>query len=120
MKIVRWLAAAVLAVFSLMNVGIALGGNGAGVTLRILGPVLGVLGFAAVYGLLRRRPWGAPSAVAVSAVNVVAALIALLAGSIDDASAGLTVGLVVLVLTAAAAYSGRASQPQPQPTNVAR
>jgi hypothetical protein len=113
MKIVRWLAAAVLALVSVMNVGIALGGNGAGVPLRVLGPLLGVLGFAAVYGLLRRHHWGLPSALAVNTVNVLTALIALLANSIQGASAGLVVGLVALVLAAAAAYPGRTSQPQP-------
>lgn len=120
MKIVRWLAAAVLALFSLMNVGLALGGNGTDVALRVLGPVLGVLGLAAVYGLLRRRHWGMPSALAVCAVNVVATLIVLLVASQDDASAGLVVSLVALVLTAAAAYTSRTShpQPQPQPTNL--
>jgi peptidoglycan/LPS O-acetylase OafA/YrhL len=112
MKIIRWLAAAALALISLMNVGIALGGNGDGIALRVLAPLLGVLGFAAVYGLLRRRYWGMPSALAVSAVNVAAALIAL-AASQDGASIGLTVSLAALVLTAAAAYTGRASQPQP-------
>ncbi len=116
MKIVRWLAAAVLALVSLMNVGIALGGNGAGVPLRVLGPLLGVLGFAAVYGLLRRRHWGVPSALAVSVVNVVAALIALLANSREGASTGLAVSLVALALTAAAAFAARTSQPQPEPT----
>jgi peptidoglycan/LPS O-acetylase OafA/YrhL len=120
MKIVRWLAAAVLALFSLMNVGIALGGDGAGVALRVLGPVLGLLGFAAVYGLVRRRHWGAPSALAVSAVNVLAALIALMTGSTDDASAGLVVGLIALGLTAATAYADRSGQPQsePEPTSL--
>ena len=117
MKIVRWLAAAVLALLSLMNVGLALGGNGTDVALRVLGPLLGVLGLAAVYGLLRRRHWGMPSALAVSAVNVVAALIVLLVASQDDASAGLAVSLVALVLTAAAAYTSRTSQPQPRPAN---
>jgi len=116
MKIVRWLAAAVLTLFSLMNVGIALGGNGAGVALRVLGPLLGVAGFVAVYGLVRRRPWGAPSALGVSALNVLAALIALMAGLIDDAAAGLAVGLVALMLTAAAVYADRTGQPQPNPS----
>jgi peptidoglycan/LPS O-acetylase OafA/YrhL len=119
MTIIRWLAAAALALISLMNVGIALGGNGDSVALRVLAPLLGVLGFAAVYGLLRRRRWGMPSALAVGAVNTVAALIAL-AASQDGASIGLTVSLAALLLTAAAAYTGRASQPQPQPTNLSR
>lgn len=124
MKIVHWLAAAVLALFSLMNVGLALSGNGTDVALRVLGPLLGVLGLIAVYGLLRRRRWGMPSALAVSAVNTVATLIVLLAANQDDASAGLAVSLVALVLTAAAAYTSRTSQPQPneqpQPASLIR
>jgi peptidoglycan/LPS O-acetylase OafA/YrhL len=119
MKIIRWLAAAALALMSLMNVGIALGGDGEGVALRVLAPLLGVLGFAAIYGLLRRRHWGLPSVLAVSAVNVAAALIAL-AASQDGASIGLTVSLAALVLAAAAASTDRSSQPQPEPANLSR
>jgi hypothetical protein len=44
-------------------------------------PLLGLLGLAAVYGVLRWRPWGAPAALAASAVNVVSALIAMAVSS---------------------------------------
>jgi peptidoglycan/LPS O-acetylase OafA/YrhL len=114
MKIVRWSAAAALTLISLMDIGVALPGGGNSVPVRVLAPVLGVLGLAAVYGMLRRRHWGAPAALAAGAVNVVSALIAM-AFSSEGALTGLVVSLVALALTAAAARTGRASQPQPQP-----
>ena len=114
MKIVRWIAAAALTLISLMDVGVALPGGGESVPVRVLVPLLGVLGLAAAYGLLRRRHWGAPAALAASAVNVVGALIALAAGG-DGALTGLAVSMAALVLTAAAARISRASDPQPPP-----
>jgi hypothetical protein len=110
MKIVRWIAAAALTLISLMDIGSALGGGGESAPVRVLAPLLGVLGLAATYGLLRPRPWGAPTALAAGAVNVVSALIAIALSS-AGALAGLAISLVALVLTAVAAYTGRASQP---------
>jgi hypothetical protein len=118
MKIVRWVAAAALTLISLMDIGTALGGGGVSGAGRVLAPLLGVLGLAAVYGLLRRRRWGAPAALAASAVNVVAALIAL-AASNDGASTGLAVSVVALVLTAITAYADRADPAGPQQTQPA-
>ena len=68
----------------------------------------------------KRSPARLTSALAVSAVNVLAALIALMTGSTDDASAGLVVGLIALGLTAATAYADRSGQPQsePEPTSL--
>jgi hypothetical protein len=117
MKVVRWIAAAALTLISLMDIGTALPGGSAPVAVRVLAPLLGVLGLVAVYGLLRRRHWGTPAALAASAVNVVSALIGLAASS-DGASIGLTVSTAALLLTAAAAYTGRASQPQAQPADL--
>ena len=85
----------------------------------MLAPLLGALGLAAVYGLLRRRHWGTPAALAAGAVNVVTALIAM-ALSRTGALTGLTVSLAALVLTAVAAYTGRASQPHAQAAGQSR
>ena len=117
MKIVRWVAAVVLTLISLMDIG-TLTDSGGAVAVRILAPVLGVLGLVAVYGLLRRRRWGTPAALAAGAVNVVAALIALAASS-DGASTGLAVSAVALVLTAITAYAERTGSPQTQPAGRA-
>jgi hypothetical protein len=113
MKIVRGAAAAALTLISLMNIGIALPGGGESVPVRVLAPLLGGLGLVAVYGLLRRRHWGPPAALAASAVNVVSALVALAASS-DGALIGLAVSTGALVLTAATAYTSRAGQPHAQ------
>jgi hypothetical protein len=117
MKIVRWVAAAALTLISLMDIGIALPGGDSPVAVRVLAPLLGVLGLVAVYGLLRRHHWGTPAALAAAAVNVVSALIGLAASS-DGAAIGLAVSTAALLLTAAAAYTGRASRPQVQPADL--
>jgi hypothetical protein len=118
MKIIRWIAAAALTLISLMDIGTALGG-GESVLVRVAAPLLGVIGLVAVYGLLRRRPWGAPAALAAGAANVVTALIAMAVGS-AGALAGLAVSLAALALTAAAAYPARTRRPHPQPADLNR
>lgn len=66
----------------------ALGGGGNPAAVRVLAPLLGLAGLAAVYGMPRWRPWGAPAALA-----------------------GLAVSLIALALTAVAARASRDSQP---------
>src|ERR1700722_9488162 len=110
MKVVRWIAAAALTLISLMDVGSALGGGGHSAAVRVLAPLLGLLGLAAVYGMLRWRPWGAPAALAASAVNVVSALIAMAVSS-AGALAGLAVSLIALLLTAAGPRASQTRQP---------
>ena len=106
MKIVRWIAAAALALISLMDVGTVTGG--VPVTVQALSALLGLLGLVAVYGLLRRRIWGTPGALAAGTVNVVAALIALAVSS-DGAVIGLTVSVAALLLTAAATRAAQSA-----------
>jgi hypothetical protein len=118
MKMVRWIAAAALTLISLMDIGIALGGDGESVPVRALAPLLGVLGLAATYGLLRCRPWGVPAALAAGAINFVGALVAVALSS-AGALTGLAVSLVALVLTAVAAHTSRASRPHAQPADLA-
>jgi hypothetical protein len=115
MKIVRWAAAVVLTLISIMGIGLAFGGSDTSVAFRVIGPVCGVLGLVAVYGLLRRRHWGVPGALAVCALNVVGGLVDLAVDGTDTA-VGLVVSVVALLLTAAAAYSGRTAQPADLPS----
>jgi hypothetical protein len=117
MKIVRWIAAAALTLISVMDIGIALGGGGESVPVRALVPLLGVLGLAATYGLLRGRRWGLSAALAAGAINVVSALVATAVSS-AGALTGLAVSLVAVVLTSVAAYTSRASRPRPQPADL--
>jgi peptidoglycan/LPS O-acetylase OafA/YrhL len=123
MKIVRWVAAAALTLMSLMDIG-TVGDSGGAIADRTLVPLLGVLGLIAVYGLLRRRRWGTPAALAASAVNAVGALIALALNS-DGALIALAFSTVALVLTAITAHAGRdgqadrAGSPQTQPAGRA-
>ena len=96
MKLVRWAAVAALTLLSLMNLGA--GTSDTYSSPAIIGAaILGIVGLVAVFGLLRRTSWGVPAAIAVSAVNVVAALIALAADS-KGAAIGLTVSVVALAL----------------------
>lgn len=118
MKIIRWIAAAALTLISLMDIGAVLSG-GASVPVRVAAPLLGLIGLVAVYGLLRRRPWGAPAALAAGAANVVSALVAMAVSS-TGALAGLAVSLAALALTAVAAYPARARRPHPQPADLNR
>jgi hypothetical protein len=111
MKIIRWIAAAALTLISLMDIGAVLSG-GESVPGRVAAPLLGLIGLVAVYGLLRRRPWGAPAALAAGAANVVSALVAMAVSS-TGALAGLAVSLAALALTATAAYPARARRPHP-------
>jgi hypothetical protein len=117
MKIVRWIAAAALTLISLMDIGIALGGGGESGSVRALAPLLGVLGLAATYGLLRGRPWGVPAALAAGAINVASALVAMALSS-PGALTGLAVSLVALVFTAVAAHTSRPSRPPAQPADL--
>jgi peptidoglycan/LPS O-acetylase OafA/YrhL len=119
MKIVRWIAAAALTLISLMDVGIALPGSTEPAAVRVLIPLLGLAGLAAVYGWLRRRPWGGPAALAAAAVNVAAAVIALAVGS-DGALLGLVVSLAALALIAVVSHSARGARPQPRAAGLSR
>ena len=113
MKLVRWSAAAVLTLMSLMNLGAGTSPDGPGPVVIIAGMILGVAGLVAVYGLLRLKDWGRPAAVGVSALNVIAAVIALVAGT-TGAAIGMTVSTIALVLCFLS--TNVASAPQSQPS----
>lgn len=102
MKTIRTLAIIPLALMSLMNVGYILPTDpkhNVAVATAVL--VLGLAGFVAVYGLARNTGWGIPAALAVAAVNVAAAVVALVSDS-DGAAIGLVVSGLALVLAFAA------------------
>jgi uncharacterized membrane protein YoaK (UPF0700 family) len=101
-----------------MDIGVALGSGHESTPVRTLAPILGMLGLAATYGLLRRRQWGAPVALAAAAINVVSALIALTL-STAGALTGLAVSLGALAMTAVAAYT-RAGPPPARPHAAGR
>jgi uncharacterized membrane protein (UPF0136 family) len=94
MKTLRILAIIPLTLMSLMNVGYILPTDPKHNTVVAIGVLaLGVVGLGAAYGLARNTSWGVPAAVTVAAVNVAAAIIAL----VNDAE-GATIGLVVSTL----------------------
>jgi hypothetical protein len=97
MKIVKWAAVAVTALFALMNLGAALGDGEGDAGMRILGAVLCVAGFAAAAGLAARQPWGRAAVIAVGAANVGASAVGL-ALDIQGAVIGLVVGGLGVVL----------------------
>jgi hypothetical protein len=107
MKLVRILAIVPLSLISLMNVGYPFGTDPKpAVALAIAVVVLGLAGLVAAFGLARNTAWGIPAALAVAGVNVVGAIIALVADS-EGAIIGLVVSSLSLVLTFAASAGRR-------------
>ena len=103
MRIVRWAAAAVTILMSLMNLPFAFDDGGADLAAppRWAITVLGVVGIVAAVGLLRRAAWGRPALLTVGAVNLVGAVIAV-ATQMQGAFIGLTVSALIVVLGALA------------------
>jgi len=99
MKIVRWAAAAVTVLMSLMNVGVVLGGpdQKPSTLLVVVALVLGAAGFVAVVAFLRGLSWGRPALLGVGALNLVGGVVALAARS-EGAVIGIVVSLLILVL----------------------
>lgn len=108
MKFLRWAAVVVLALMSLMNVGIILGGDESLPVLATIGAVaLGLFGLAAVYGLARREPWGRAAAIAAGALNVVGGVIAM-ATDTEGGIVGVVLGAIIVVLSFTATDAGPA------------
>ncbi len=110
MKGIRWAAAAVIVLMSLMNVGV-LTSPGSPMGLVVFGVVVGLLGFAAAFGLVRGASWGRPAGLAVGVVNLVGAVVALVTG-LDGGAIGLAVSIVILVLSGLST-SSRGAAPRP-------
>jgi hypothetical protein len=111
MKVIRWATAAALTLISLMDIGIVtdLGHNP--VALEVAAPLLGLLGLAAVYGLLRRRSWGTRATLGAGLVNMAGAVGALVTGA-DGAIIGLVVSVIALALAGLTYYTESAGRPQ--------
>jgi hypothetical protein len=102
MKFLRWAAVVVLALMSLMNVGIILGGDESLPVLATIGAVaLGLFGLGGAYGLARREPWGRAAAIAAGALNVVGGVIAM-ATDTAGGIVGVVLGAIIVVLSFAA------------------
>jgi hypothetical protein len=99
MKIVRWAAASVTVLMSLMNLPFAVddGGQNLPAVLDWAVSVLGVLGIVAAVGLVRQARWGRAAVLAVGAVNAIGAVIALITGA-EGAAIGLVVSALILIL----------------------
>jgi len=99
MKLVRWAAATVTVLMSLMNLPIAFAAGDQNIPVPIAWAIsaLGVVGLVAAFGLVRRAPWGRPAVLAVGALNAVGAVIALFTGGVG-AIIGLVVSTLILVL----------------------
>jgi uncharacterized membrane protein (UPF0136 family) len=111
MKIVRILAIVPLALISLMNLGYAFGTDPKPeVALAFAVAAMGMAGAAAAYGLARNTTWGIPAALAVAAVNVAAAIIALVADE-EGAIVGIGISAIALVLAFVASSGSRKASP---------
>ena len=119
MRIVRWAAAAVTILMSLMNLPFAVdaGNSNPPPALAWAISLLGVLGIVAAIGLLRRSPWGRPAVLVIGAVNLAAAIAALIIGA-EGAVIGLAVSSAIVVLGLLTPGSGRAERVATPPPAV--
>jgi len=99
MRFVRWAAAAVTILMSLMNLPFAVddGGSNFPQALNWSITLLGVLGIVAAIGLLRRAAWARPAVLAIGAVNLAGAIAGLIFG-LEGAIIGLVVSSLIVVL----------------------
>ena len=99
MKALRWAAAAVTALMSLMNVPIGFDDGGANLAPPVAWAfsVLGVVGLVAAVGLLLRAHWARPAVLCVGAVNLAGAIVAIVSGW-DGGVIGLVLSALILVL----------------------
>ncbi|HSV40118.1 MAG TPA: hypothetical protein VLI04_15265 [Nocardioidaceae bacterium] len=98
MKLIRWAAIAVTALFVLLNLGAAFDPEQSD-AVRIAGGVLAVLGIPAAVGLALRQSWGRLAVIGVGALNVATAVGAIVADE-DGAVIGIVVGGLGAVLGA--------------------
>ena len=117
MKFVRWAAAAVTVLMSLMSLPIAFDAAEQKIPVPIAWAitVLGVLGIVAAIGLVVRASWGRPAVLAVGAVNAVGAVIALVTGA-EGAVIGLVVSALILVLGFLTSDTDATRQPVSSPS----
>jgi hypothetical protein len=99
MKIVRWAAAAVTVLMSLLDLPVAFAAAEENIPVAIAWAIslLGAAGLAAAIGLVLRTDWGRPAVLVVGAVNAVGAVIALVRSQ-EGAPIGLVLSALILVL----------------------
>lgn len=95
MKVLHWVAVAVLTLLTLMNIGAVGGGVPTGVL--VFGVVLGLAGLITLYGMIRRRTWGPAAGIALAVANVISAVIGGIAGW-DGWTIGLGISVVATIL----------------------
>ncbi len=105
MKLIRWAAVAVTALFALMNLGAALDPEQEG-WVRAVGAPLALAGVVAAVGLARDAGWGRPAVIAVGALNVAGGIAALVADE-PGGAIGIVVGGLALILGALSGQEGR-------------
>ncbi|MER7001993.1 DUF5336 domain-containing protein [Dactylosporangium sp. NPDC000555] len=106
MRAIRYTAAIVTIVMSLLNLPIAFDDGGAGIPapLAWIISLLGVAGIVAAVALLRSAAWATPAVITVGAVNLIGAVVELVRNS-DGAIIGLVLSAVATAL--AIAYAMR-------------
>jgi hypothetical protein len=103
MGIAKWAAIAVTFLMGLANLGQIAQSN---LSLKVLGPVLGVAALAAIVGLATRRPWGARAVIAVGAANLVLGAVGAIVG-LHGWPVGVVLAGLAIVLTAVADPAAR-------------
>jgi hypothetical protein len=106
MKLVRWAAVAVTALFVLMNIGVVVDPD-MDTWIRIVGAGLALVGIPAAVGLAMDLPWGRAAVIGVGALNVAGAVAAIVADE-QGGAIGLVVGGLGVVLGAFSAPSSPA------------
>jgi hypothetical protein len=96
MKILKWAAVAVTALFVAMDLG-ALPDSDIDVAYRVIGGVLAVIGAVAAIGLATARPWGRAAVIGAGALNAATAVTGLFT-DLDGAVIGIVVGGLGAVL----------------------
>lgn len=96
MRIIRWAAVAVTVLFVLFNLGAAFDAQQEN-WIQSLGALLAASGAVAATGLATRQPWGRPAVIAVGALNVAAAIAALVADE-SGGAVGIALGTLAVVL----------------------
>ena len=99
MSVVRWAAAAVTILMSLMNLPFVVtdGDSDFPLALNAAISLLGVVGIVSAIGLLRRAAWGRPAVLVIGAINLAGAIAASIIG-MEGAFIGLVVSSLIVVL----------------------
>lgn len=106
MKMIRWAAVVVTALFVLMNLG-AIGGSDLQTWVRVTAGVLVPAGAIAATGLALNTSWGRSAVLVVGGLNVAAGLAAVAADQAGGA-VGIVVGGLAVVLAALLNQAGPA------------